>query len=244
MIAFHTCAGVCPTADLYRTVDSGASWGKLSVPEGSPIRFSSPTTGWTYASTLGNDHGRLLVSRDGGRSWHGQIVPMPRGYEGWQRGWRLPTFINSQEGVLPAELLSRDAFVLVLYVTHDGGWTWEAYRRPRGSTSYELPETAGAIDEHVAFATYPDGRTLLTRDGGHTWGLGSGGGLRELRDVSFVSPRVGWASLPQSEEQCGIIDGIFPNGPPASNCRQYFLLVRTTDSGRTWNEVQLTLAGA
>jgi photosystem II stability/assembly factor-like uncharacterized protein len=230
------CSAACPFADLFRTTDGGATWVKLSVPEGNPVRFAGSSDGWTYA---GSDHSLLYVTHDGGATWHLESLGALRGFETWQRGYELPVFTDKLHGVLPVHLLSQKAFTIGFYVTADGGRTWQA-RQPlavQNGSPLELP-TTDVVSTNLWVAAYRH-QILRTQDGGQTWTTVSVTGEGPTSEVDFANEQVGWGRVDRSEGTCGIVDGIFPNGPPAQNCKQVADLLGTTDGGRTWAKISL-----
>jgi photosystem II stability/assembly factor-like uncharacterized protein len=237
------CETACPFADLFRTSDGGATWVKLSVPEGNPVRFANPSDGWTYTDSVhgsiyGSDHGFLYGTQDGGQSWQQVRVPPLPGFETWQRGFELPTFVNSRDGVLPVQLLSQRAFTVGFYVSADGGRTWNA-RQPlaaQGPSAMELPEI-DVVTTKLWIAAYSH-QILRTEDGGQTWSAVSVSG-GPTSEVHFVNEQVGWGRIERSQGDCGFIDGIFPNGPPPQNCKQFADLLSTSNGGRTWTKIDL-----
>jgi photosystem II stability/assembly factor-like uncharacterized protein len=230
------CAAACPFADLYRTTDGGATWVKLSVPEGNPIRFASASDGWTYA---GSDHTQLFVTHDGGANWHSELLRPPPGFETWHRGYELPTFVNELDGVLPIELLSQRAFTVGFYVTNDGGRTWRATQplTTQNASPFELPQV-DLVTSALWTAAYRR-QILKTEDGGRNWTTTSVVGSAPSSEVHFVNGQVGWGRIDRSEGECWILDGIFPNGPPPQDCKHVADLLGTTDGGRTWSKIDL-----
>ncbi|HVS05774.1 MAG TPA: YCF48-related protein [Candidatus Dormibacteraeota bacterium] len=229
------CATACPFAELYRTTDGGVTWVKLSIPEGNPIRFASPSDGWTYT---GSDHGQLYVTHDAGASWQSEHLASPPGFETWQPGYELPTFTDRLDGVLPVQLLSQKAFTVSFYVTSDGGRTWRSKQTlPALSTSpMELPEI-DVVSTNLWIAVYRN-QILRTEDRGQTWSAVSTSG-GPTSEVDFVNGQAGWGRMERSEGNCGIVDGVFPNGTPPQNCKQFADLLGTTDGGRTWTKIDL-----
>lgn len=78
---------------LYRTVDGGRHWEKVTtrLPISGLLGFATPTTGWATDEHTGGvpacprtisviSPGALYVTRDGGRSWRLQRLPIPPGY--------------------------------------------------------------------------------------------------------------------------------------------------------------------
>jgi photosystem II stability/assembly factor-like uncharacterized protein len=230
------CATACPYSDLYRTTDGGATWAKLSVPEGNPIRFASASDGWTYT---GSGHSQLFVTHDGGANWHSELLGRPPGFETWQRGYQLPTFVNKLDGVLPVELLSQRAFTVGFYVTNDGGRTWRVKQplAPQGPSLMELPQI-DVVTSVLWMAAYSH-QILRTDDGGQNWTTIALAGPGPSSEVHFVNGQVGWGRIERSEGECGIVSGIFPNGRPPQNCKEFADLLGTTDGGRTWAKITL-----
>jgi photosystem II stability/assembly factor-like uncharacterized protein len=230
------CATACPFADLFQTTDGGATWVKLSVPEGNPVRFASSSDGWTYT---GSDHSRLYATHDGGATWRLEVLTPPPGFETWQPGYELPAFTDQLHGVLPVHLLSQKAFTVGFYITNDGGRTWRG-RQPlavQSASPMELP-TTDVVSTNFWVAAYSH-QILRTQDGGQNWTAISVVGAAPSSEIHFVNGQVGWGRIERAEGNCGIVDGIFPNGPPQQNCMQLADLLGTTDGGRTWAKINL-----
>lgn len=108
--------------DVHRTADGGRTWVKVAhtttgnersgLPFGgdkSGIVFLNVTTGWITGYDVGCPGAYLFVTRDGGRTWRDQELPVPRtvtihlnGY--WHESTRSPVFFSPRDGVLPTTL--------------------------------------------------------------------------------------------------------------------------------------------
>jgi photosystem II stability/assembly factor-like uncharacterized protein len=136
------------------------------------------------------------------------------------------SFIDASTGWATGENARSDG-VVRLYVTHDGGATWQS-----GAL---LPDPAGAVSfsdaDHGWVASSTNADLWATSDGGRTWtkvasgGLAAyaGGGSTGYNYLNFVSPQIGWA-----EQQ----------GTDYST-----LLFKTTDGGRTWTQINFSISG-
>jgi photosystem II stability/assembly factor-like uncharacterized protein len=120
------CSGQAPsdaqTKELYHSVDAGRSWMLVATsnPGAAPGVGTLPTSGIvtlvTYVAPdrlwVALDHGPLIASTDGGRTWVPQDLPASGGVE-------QLTFANAQHGWA---LLSPTG---TLYRTSDGGLHWD-----------------------------------------------------------------------------------------------------------------------
>jgi photosystem II stability/assembly factor-like uncharacterized protein len=120
-----------PLAALFHTNNGGRSWSQLHrvsretssfFPNG--ITFLTATTGWMTAGSL------LLMTRDGGRTWQPQTLPLPAGVRS-ESGLSLqaPRFFSAHDGVLSACINnSHDGTPngFLVFVTHDGGQSWQS----------------------------------------------------------------------------------------------------------------------
>lgn len=225
------------TATLYSTDDAGLHWNFItsSAPwtarptsvAPSTITFSSLTTGWISGRNL-------MVTHDGGVTWHVQPLPISisgGGYVFW------PTFFDPQHGIaFYYSSASQDQDPVRLLVTLDGGSTWVVRSMP-GEAPFQVAGDfvdanhgwviAGSRAEFFAVPRVPL-PLYRTADGGRTW-------VRVPTNVVWRSP----------DERVGIIDtldfvdqnngfavrrrGDVPNG--------YTQWLKTTDGGRTWTVV-------
>jgi photosystem II stability/assembly factor-like uncharacterized protein len=119
-----------PLTVLYHTNDGGTNWKQLlRISEqnwdnrwGKKITFLTATTGWMTSGSL------LLVTRDGGRTWQPQTLPLPAGV-GSELRFETPRFFSAQDGIISAcrndfHDSARNGFVV--FVTHDGGQNWQS----------------------------------------------------------------------------------------------------------------------
>jgi photosystem II stability/assembly factor-like uncharacterized protein len=231
-------------ASLYSTDDAGLHWNFTSsapwtvrptsgVP--STITFTSLTTGWISG-------GNLMVTHDGGVTWHVQPLPVTVSTESYV-SW--PTFFDPQHGIAffdpqPAGCSSGCSSAVLdpvrLLVTSDGGSTWVARSLPGEAPLQWFGDFVDADHGWLIAGTAADffavhGAPLplyRTDDGGLTW-------VRLPTNVLWRSP----------EDRVGIIDILdFVDQNNGFAVRQrngvangYTQWLKTTDGGRTWTVV-------
>lgn len=229
---------ICGDA-VYRSTDGGATWERIGSANRSRqgrIIFLNATTGWIagFRST-GSSEAYQLITRDGGRTWQRQALPLPTQFASAAAEVRagVPKFFSARDGILlvsyygAQDFSSEDTGVL-LYVTHDGGRSW-TYTTPliwkvRLTASGILttgPWSASFADINHAWVTAAD-FLYVTKDGGRRWmKVQPGKPFGDTVLLDFISPTVGWA----------------PGGwfaPP--------YLLKTVDGGWTWKTLSYSIS--
>ncbi|MCA9088174.1 MAG: hypothetical protein KDA90_05995, partial [Planctomycetaceae bacterium] len=177
------------------------------------------------------DRGTIWKSTDAGQSW--TFVPMSP--ETADVSWRSVCFLTNFVGwvaggrVRPYEQIPEG----VLYVTQDGGTTWEPLtdQLPYLKTirMFDL-ESGAALAEPSR--KYPSG-LLQTSDGGRTWTAGNATRTVHWNAAAFVAPDAGILVGPLGEK-AGVARGqIVPPTLPASGLRNIHG-VSADRSGRCW----------
>jgi photosystem II stability/assembly factor-like uncharacterized protein len=230
------------SASFYSTDDAGLHWNFTSSAPWtvrptsvgpSTITFSSLTTGWISG-------GNLMVTHDGGVTWHVQPLPVTRS-TGYYVRWL--TFFDPQHGIAIFEQdVEGIAFVpqrgpdpTQLLVTSDGGSTWVARSLPGEAPVQMGLDFVDANHGWVIAGTRADflsdpGVPLplyRTDDGGLTW-------VPVPTNVLWLSQK---ARMGPIEE----IDFVDQNNGFAAR-RKYMAVdytqgLKTTDGGRTWTVV-------
>jgi photosystem II stability/assembly factor-like uncharacterized protein len=229
---------------LHRTADGGASWAQIAYAangderSGLPfagakagITFVDAATGWVTGSGSGCGRTYLYASRDGGRTWRPQPLPLPRRVRSrWNASTQPPVFFSIRDGVLPVsvayavkdESCEAGQRVIVFYATHDGGATWTASTpvMGRGVAAWSFADMSHgwALGESALYRT---------TDGGRQWTLlPLPPEFADIHELDFISPQVGWAvrgsmwTLKQT---------------PGS-------FLKTVDGGQTWAPVAYTVS--
>ena len=229
--------------DFYHSVDGGQSWTKIAIsspvtnnqPGALPFAnadnnptFINPTTGWITGALSVYNNPRLYITRDGGRTWHQQLLPPPsngdsRIFKAGTVVWQ-PQFFSASEGILPVSFWSTSS--LDVYVTHDGGNSWQdtsLLRFPANSNLDVYAPTPDPIfmDSNHGWVGGPSVEPFLyvTSDGGKHWTKivpRPNQNYIALFDYNFVTNKVGWAITHSSSA---------PEPP---------LLFKTEDGGKTW----------
>jgi photosystem II stability/assembly factor-like uncharacterized protein len=151
------------TEVLYRTVDGGAHWNTVALPDPhvQAVVFSDPNYGWLLAGWTGRD---LYVTRDAGASW--QRRPPPPG------SFRLS--LRSPNEAWLSGFVSASPYV---YVSTDEGQTWQRHDLPPppggswGTGPYfqlQLLPRAGVVVSDV-LGGGPTSFFATSFDGGLTW---------------------------------------------------------------------------
>lgn len=223
--------------DIYRSTNGGETWTKVAsttagnensgLPFGGnkgDVTFLNPTTGWVTGTSNAHDWLYLYVTRDGGRTWRQQKLPLPPGVTSPWSNWTMPPrFFTARDGILPMSYgrynprsYAPIASVVVFYVTHDGGTTW-TYTTPVSLTQCDCPWSFADVNH----GWVKNGAALYkTSDSGRQWTtIQPIQPFGDVRQLSFVSPQIGWA-----------LSKVSP------------FLLKTLDGGRTWAPVTYTIS--
>lgn len=224
---------------LYHTGDGGKTWQTVATfPFSGVLRelhFIDEKTGWVSMPADINqnkDRGagmtwQLYVTHDGGHTWNAQHLPAPpeEQSQATPSNIAVPTFLNEREGYL----LARFSQAYYLYITQDGGKTWQVRgdRLPdvglkklldmQHAVTGAAPGAGGPGFGDVIMLTLKNGKWMKTAL--------SLPGKSPLIDFSFVSANVGVV----------LIDN------PAQRA---FDVYKTTDGGKTWQKVGSMLRGS
>ena len=155
--------------NLFWTSNDGLSWQDITPPLGGDetiqaVHFADPSLGWALLGR-GVTY-TLAVTTDGGASWQRQSLDLPGLGDSLGppaaafMGWR-----NASHGWLVFKLATGSSFSLgLLFVTDDGGLTWQARTIPLGEPATFASDGVGWT------AGGPAGDALFrTLDGGLTW---------------------------------------------------------------------------
>lgn len=230
--------------ELNITFDQGQHWQKVPIEK--DLLFTGEYTGnqqtlirgsyhlsdtrvaFLYAENTGQGTQQVLLkySLDEGQTWEDSVVadsfPIMR--------FRKVAFVNEHFGyvVLSGDRTMSQEYSLV-YVTHDGGKTWQA-TNDTGNT--RLLADGGFVDEMTGFMSYgtinPEAPDLyVTQDGGDTWTEAEVNIPEKFANI-FVQ-----AELPEKEADHLVM--LINQGPSGDyqggNVKGKFL---STDHGLTW----------
>jgi photosystem II stability/assembly factor-like uncharacterized protein len=214
--------------DLFQTIDGGASWAKLAIPIGDPVRFTTETDGWAAGGPAGD---QLYVTRDGGKSWSPVDIEPPPGFGSSFPVYGLPVFSTVEEGVLPVTFAG-DPSGMSFYRSADGGASWTP--AVSGAIDGELSIGPGVVasdvvDANTWIAALPGGERVLKAGGAASAfaevapnGLPAG-----VNALDFANAQVGWAVVQTGECPPGLKTG----------CAIISRLLETSDGGQTWTEL-------
>lgn len=198
---------------LFSSTEGGRSWQPVAR---TPFRYGIPTfVDARHGVAVAAGNGRLFSTGDGGKRWVPAHIPRSEG-----------VFANvaafGERLVVPAVSSTASApWRLIVYVSGDGGATWQVRPVPRRwmlRVRTSDPSEFSAASPRVWYAV---GRRNLvgTTDAGRSWRLVRVDDLPPgwtISAIDFTSPRVGWAVFQL-------------DSPPGRS-----VLMRTTDGGRNW----------
>ncbi len=213
---------------IYRTTDGGKTWRKVSsttlqtgrapghLPwfgKKSGISFLTAQTGWATAGEATNIW--FYVTHDGGVTWQPQPLTWPSGLV-YPTATTIPPIFFGKDGLLPVLINDLTHHNLDLYVTHDGGVTWQ-------STSLTAPYSTSLTASDMNHIWILDAPSLaVTSDGGQHWNqFTPHADFTNVSALDFISSRVGWA-----------IGGLEPTQS---------LLLKTTDGGHLWTKITYSI---
>ena len=232
--------------NYYQTQDGGATWKPVPIlapnpdqPEGTvhlcnicgdTLYYDSARLIIAYGDMASEPVGflRLSVSVDLGKHWQELKIALPEKYAAGSVMPFSPTFFGS-DGVMPINLSKSNPdgtpglSALVMYMTHDGGLSWQAAPALLESDRIQV-DAVQVLSPKVAFVRC--GRNLCaTQDGAQTWQKlpdnlnfdQSAGGPDYISQYTFIDAMNGWAISGESGSS---------------------LLWHTTDGGKTWQKVK------
>lgn len=221
---------------VLRTTDGGAVWRETVIKDPKllgissfglgHITFTDGRYGWLFLAYdyNGDQQGTLYRSSDGGSTWAVASTTDPERGEGnaipWQGGKQGFGFVDAHTGWLTATSYQSRP---LLYVTHDGGVTWNEVSYPYGGGGPIGPSQGVTAPR---FLTRSAGYFVIgaleseiywTFDAGATWSVTL---VRACCDYQFVNTRTGFA-----------VGYAVPIGPTDDFSQN---LWRTDDGGLHW----------
>ncbi len=249
-----------PGAGLYRTTDAGATWSHVSDLTGlsgmqlsggiwghhsgvgqTALEFADAQHGWLATGLEQAGNPSLLETTDGGTSWHGvTTVEAPAAVLGQQVVLGYPIFLGGGHALLPAFFGHRtdpNNFSIThryIYSSSDGGSSWS---NPVSLSANGVEPTGDqwqnfyldanhwwftAINQRSAGEPVPQSGPAVARttDGGKTWQVFKPKDAPTILQMTFTDADHGWAEA--------------ITGPNNTN-----ILLRTTDGGAHWHQVQV-----
>ena len=214
-------SGILRLDPVYRTVDGGAQWGVISIPDDSPsFTFVSPTHAWAL------DGYQLFETADGGLTWQMRGA-IPPSITGLFTGGPHPVAVGAT-GVIWVSTIDQGA--PIVYGTSDRGMTWQAIAVPfearavipggkpvfYSSFAQAVPGGGVLVVTNDVFGNYEG---AVSFDMGRSWKRTQLPTQQPYLDVfSFLDTRAWWVSDPG------------------------LLLYRTEDGGQTWHGVRTVVA--
>jgi len=204
---------------LYWTDDDGGGWHDITPPlelgeSIAAVRFLDAGQGWVL---LDNGAGGYILASttDGGSSWQRAALDLP----GLDQSVIPPASVfmdwrDDAHGWLVMRLTTGSSFSLgLLYVTADGGATWQQREVPLGEPVFFASDAVGWI------AGGPAGNALYrTLNGGQTWDLLQPAGA----DARYLLPHF-------DNESNGLLPVLAADG--ASGTADFY---GTSDGGQSW----------
>ena len=214
---------------LFKTIDGGVTWSELNLPVdsyfkasiGDPVYFATEQLGW-IATDPQISSNLLYRTQDGGKTWKYQTVGIATDNTS-QRVYNLPQFVNTKDGLLPVWNSGGNKNFEEVYITHDGGITWQLDSSgPIGlvkmlDSTHWIGISNGLVQRTINQAAAP---TTLNADPA----------LFNVRDMDFVSPSTGLAFLDYQ---------ICPPDAKPGQCIPQHQLLYTSNGGKTWKPLAL-----
>jgi len=226
---------------VYQTTNGGATWTRLqkggsAFPLQTPfwgVRFLNLTTGWAaFLNTSVGSSVLIYKTADSGATWQLQHLALPAGTTA-PISVNPPQFFSDKEGMIEVGFdgglrgqvhqytndrpTSGGSSAAGLYVTHDGGATWEG---PIILNNLEFPDFIDTL--HGWALNSPGPGLLTTSDSGHHWTIVHiSPQFAAIRNLNFVSSQIGWAL----------------KYDPAGT-----LLLKTDDGGHTWTQLNISVS--
>ena len=145
------------------------------------------------------------------------------------RVYALPQFVNAQDGLLTIAHTISDNHFSQLYLTHDGGLSWQLDSTL--NSLYTVQLINGTHWVGVAFSGSGNVNVLQRTTSQIVVPVTMSELPTRIDKINFVSSTIGWASL--WHQSCS---------PGTTGCTLYleeYQLIYTSDGGRTWQPLPL-----